>query len=74
MALELAHDGGRIRPAYEDMASKFLEHFVQITDAMNTLGGTGLWDEDDGFYYDQIQFDHSVVPAADPLDGRACFR
>ena len=62
MALELACDGDRIRPAYEDMASKFFEHFVQIVDAMNTLGGTGLWDEEDGFYYDQIQFDHHVVP------------
>ena len=62
MALELAHDHGRIRTAYEDMASKFLEHFVQIADAMNTLGGTGLWDETDGFYYDQIQTDHGTVP------------
>jgi hypothetical protein len=62
MALELAWDGDRVRPAYEDMASKFFEHFVQIVDAMNTLGGTGLWDEQDGFYYDQIQFDHHVVP------------
>jgi hypothetical protein len=62
MALELACDGGKIRPAYEDMASKFFEHFVQITDAMNALGGPGLWDEPDGFYYDQIQFDHHVVP------------
>jgi hypothetical protein len=44
------------------MASKFLEHFVQIADAMNTLGGTGLWDEEDGFYYDQIRFDHTSVP------------
>ena len=62
MALELAWDGERVRPAYEDMASKFFEHFVQIVDAMNTLGGTGLWDEADGFYYDQILFDHHVVP------------
>jgi Glycosyl hydrolase family 63 C-terminal domain len=62
MALELAQDGDRVRPAYEDMASKFLEHFVQIIDAMNSLGGTGLWNEEDGFYYDQIEFDHSVVP------------
>jgi hypothetical protein len=62
MALELACDGGKIRPAYEDMASKFFEHFVQIVDAMNTLGGSGLWDEEDGFYYDQIQFDSHVVP------------
>src|SRR5438477_5212821 len=62
MALELAHDHGRIRTAYEDMASKFLEHFVQIADAMNTLGGTGLWDDADGFYYDQIATDHTAVP------------
>ncbi|MCC6320620.1 MAG: glucosidase [Phycisphaerales bacterium] len=50
MALELA----RYDSVYEDVASKFFEHFVAISDAMNTLGGTGLWDESDGFYYDQI--------------------
>jgi hypothetical protein len=50
MALELAGED----PAYEDIASKFFEHFVAIADAMNTLGGTGLWDEKDGFYYDQL--------------------
>jgi hypothetical protein len=44
------------------MASKFLEHFVQIVDSMNHLGGSGLWDEADGFYYDQIVFDHGAVP------------
>ncbi len=56
MALELAsHD-----PVYEDVASKFFEHFVHITDAINSLGGTGLWDEQDGFYYDQIHHkDHT---------------
>ena len=58
MALELA----RTRPAYEDMASKFFEHFIAITDAMNGLGGTGLWDEADGFYYDRIHFDGSEFP------------
>jgi len=42
-------------PAYQDVASKFFEHFASISHAINTLGGTGLWDEDDGFYYDQIQ-------------------
>jgi len=62
MALELARDSGGIRTAYEDMASKFLEHFVQIVDAMNTLGGSGLWDERDGFYYDQIHLDDHTVP------------
>jgi Glycosyl hydrolase family 63 C-terminal domain len=51
IALELAE----MNPVYEDMASKFFEHFVGITDAMNTLGGSGLWDEEDGFYYDQLK-------------------
>ena len=51
----------RIR-AYEDIASKFFEHFVAIADAMNTLGGTGLWDEDDGFYYDQLHVDGRLMP------------
>jgi len=53
MALELAHGD----PTYEDVASKFFEHFVAIADAMNCLGGDGLWDEKDGFYYDQLQVD-----------------
>jgi hypothetical protein len=55
MSLELAQrPDGSVNKAYEDMASKFFEHFVQIVDAINTLGGGGLWDEQDGFYYDQI--------------------
>ena len=63
IALDLARNGGgKIRPAYEDMASKFLEHFVQIADAMNTLGGTGLWDDTDGFYYDQIKIRGQIIP------------
>ncbi|MBI1368940.1 MAG: glucosidase [Planctomycetes bacterium] len=54
IALELAqHD-----PVYEDMASKFFEHFVAIVEAMNSLGGTGLWDDHDGFYYDMLHQDH----------------
>jgi hypothetical protein len=62
IALELAwHDDHR-HQAYEDMASKFFEHFVQIVDAMNTAGGSGLWDDQDGFYYDQIDFGTHVVP------------
>jgi hypothetical protein len=62
MALELSFDGGTVHAAYEDMASKFLEHFVQIAGAMNTLGGSGLWNEEDGFYYDQIRFEHNSEP------------
>jgi hypothetical protein len=53
IALELA----QTRPAYEDIASKFFEHFVAICDAMNTLGGYGLWDDTDGFYYDILRID-----------------
>jgi hypothetical protein len=60
IAIELAHLDKGAHPAYEDMASKLLEHFVQIADAMNSCGGMGLWDEADGFYYDQIKMDHSV--------------
>jgi hypothetical protein len=58
IALELASED----PAYEDVASKFVEHFVAITDAMNSLGGNGLWDEADGFYYDQIHLDGMRTP------------
>ena len=50
MALELAQD----KPTYENIASKFFEHFIQIVDAMNSLGEDGLWDEQDGFYYDRL--------------------
>ncbi len=59
ISLELAQSpDGSVNTAYEDMASKFFEHFVEIVDAINTLGGQGLWDEQDGFYYDQILDDH----------------
>jgi len=52
IALELAKDN----PSYEDIASKFYEHFIYIADAMNIIGGeeAGLWDEEDGFYYDVL--------------------
>ena len=53
MAIELSWDG-KIHPAYQDMASKFLSHFLQIVDAVHTHGGTGLWDALDGFYYDHL--------------------
>jgi len=58
MALELASED----PAYEDVASKFFEHFVAVTDAMNTLGGAGLWDDADGFYYDQLHVNGMRTP------------
>jgi hypothetical protein len=58
MALELASED----PAYEDLASKFFEHFIAIADAMNNLGGSGLWSEEDGFYYDQLHVDSQHIP------------
>ena len=48
MALELARDD----TVYQDIASKFLEHFGAITHAINQSDGGGLWDTQDGFYYD----------------------
>ncbi len=58
MALELASND----PAYEDVASKFFEHFMSIADAMNKVGETGLWDESDGFYYDWLEVDGKSIP------------
>src|SRR3989475_2271970 len=54
IALELARE----EMSYEDVASKFFEHFVYIAHAMNNRGGEGieLWDEEDGFYYDVLHF------------------
>ncbi|UFP94923.1 MGH1-like glycoside hydrolase domain-containing protein [Gloeobacter morelensis] len=55
IALELAKEN----MAYEDIASKFFEHFLYIADAMNHIGGDGiaLWDEEDGFFYDVLHLD-----------------
>ena len=50
IALELA----RTKPAYEDVATKFFEHFIYIANAINGFGEDGLWDKEDGFFYDQI--------------------
>jgi hypothetical protein len=58
MSLELARED----PAYEDMATKFFEHYLAIAEAMNGQGGTGLWDEQDGFYYDQVAVHGRRVP------------
>jgi hypothetical protein len=51
IALELAKED----PSYEDVASKFWEHFLHIAKAMNsTHNGIGLWDDADGFFYDVL--------------------
>ena len=55
IALELSTED----PTYEDVASKFFEHFVYIADAMNNIGtdNISLWDEHDGFYYDVLHME-----------------
>jgi hypothetical protein len=45
-----AHD-----PFYEEMAIKFADHFLWIARAMNQTGPDGMWDEEDGFYYDVLR-------------------
>ena len=51
LAVELAaHD-----PTYQDMVFKFVEHFFYIAAAMNRPGDDGMWDEEDGFYYDLLR-------------------
>jgi len=52
IAIELA---SRVDLIYEDIASKFFEHFLYIASAMNGASGSGLWDEADGFFYDRLR-------------------
>jgi hypothetical protein len=42
-------------PSYQDMCTKFLEHFLWIASGMNRTGPEGMWDEEDGFYYDVLR-------------------
>jgi hypothetical protein len=51
IAVEIApHD-----PTFEDMAVKFVDHFLAISHALNRVGQAGMWDEEDGFYYDVLR-------------------
>ncbi|HXI19475.1 MAG TPA: hypothetical protein VNH46_00235, partial [Gemmatimonadales bacterium] len=61
IALELALHN----PVYEDIASKFFEHFLHIAEAMTNIGdeGVGLWDEQDEFFYDVLNTpDNRLIP------------
>ncbi len=58
IALELAQDDH----AYEDIAYKFFEHFAMIISAINKIGGEGLWDDEDGFYYDHLVVEGKKMP------------
>ena len=60
IALELAKENS----AYEDVANKFLEHFLYIAHAASRRAGdgVGLWDEQDGFFYDVLNLDGDRIP------------
>jgi hypothetical protein len=51
IALELVAED----ESYEDLAAKFVDHFYWIAAAMNRVGHDGMWDEEDGFYYDMLR-------------------
>ena len=70
IALELARDNS----VYEDVATKYFEHFLYIAGAMNDIGGEGipLWDEEDGFFYDVLRLpDGGMIQPPRPLARRA---
>ncbi len=59
IALELA----LADDAYQDMATKFFEHFLYIAEAMTSTGGIGLWDQQDQFFYDVLHLpDTETIP------------
>jgi hypothetical protein len=53
--LEIAIEIAAQDPNYEEMVFKFIEHFYYIASAMNRNGDDGMWDEEDGFYYDLLR-------------------
>ena len=70
LALELARED----PVYEDVATKFFEHYVYIGAAINQMGGRagGLWFDDDGFYFDALKLpDDRCYPDPRAHDRRA---
>jgi hypothetical protein len=53
--LEMAIEIAATDSSYDDLAAKFAEHFLWIAAAMNKVGRDGMWDEEDGFYYDVLR-------------------
>jgi hypothetical protein len=54
--LEISIELAAADPTYDDMAAKFVDHFLWIARAMNHIGPSGMWDEEDGFYYDVLRY------------------
>lgn len=62
--VKMALEPASYNPPYEDIASKFFEHFLYIADAMNHIGRDriALWDEASSFYYDVLHLpDRQIV-------------
>jgi hypothetical protein len=53
--IELSVEIAAVDPSFQDMSLKFLEHFFWIANGMNHTGTDGMWDEEDGFYYDVLR-------------------
>jgi hypothetical protein len=53
--IEICVELAAFDPSYDDMAAKFIDHFLWIASAMNHVGEGGMWDEGDGFYYDVLR-------------------
>jgi hypothetical protein len=53
--LELAAEVAVQDPIFEDAAAAFIDHFLRIGNALNRVGAGGMWDEEDGFYYDVLR-------------------
>jgi hypothetical protein len=53
--LEISVELAALDPGYDDLAYKFVEHFFWIANALNRVGDDGMWDEEDGFYYDLLR-------------------
>jgi hypothetical protein len=61
--LQIALTLSEKNPVYGDMGTKFITHFTRIVTAMNDFCGSGLWNEEDGFYYDLLELpDGGHVP------------
>jgi hypothetical protein len=63
--LEIALEISQYNPAYEDVTTKFFEHFVYIAESLNRIGEdwTGSWDDKDGFFYDVLSLpDGRYIP------------
>ncbi|HRN26758.1 MAG TPA: glucosidase [Ignavibacteriaceae bacterium] len=62
--LRISLELSKTKSIYQDLATKFFEHFLYIAQSMTNMGGEGigLWDEEDGFYYDNFHINDSVFP------------